>query len=172
MQFQGACMATLISAITCSERGRQRLPSLNLTGYPGRTHPRGVQSVLRRTASVACVLVLAVSALTDCAGWQASPEARMACCEDGVCPLHSHDHEGPPAQLTQAAVDSCCAQSSRHEFGPSGTVVASTITLAVLDVLPATTVSVAPAMPLSAPWETPSPPLHVPKHLLLSVLLV
>jgi hypothetical protein len=32
--------------------------------------------------------------------------------------------------------------------------------------------SLAPAMAISAPWETPSPPTHVPKHLLLSVLLV
>jgi len=30
----------------------------------------------------------------------------------------------------------------------------------------------APAPALDAPVETPSPPTHVPKHLLLSVLLV
>ena len=56
------------------------------------THPRGVRSVLRRVASVVCVLAFAQSAVALCAGWQATPEARMQCCQDGACPLHHHEH--------------------------------------------------------------------------------
>jgi hypothetical protein len=143
-----------------------------LTGLPRPTHSRDVLSALRQVASVVCLLVLAQGAATECAGWQATPEARMECCEEGICPLHGHDDEASRTSLTQSAVDSCCAQSARHESGLSATVVASTITLAVLRPLPPAVVSLAPAMLRSAPWETPSPPLHVPKHLLLSVLLV
>jgi hypothetical protein len=46
------------------------------------------------------------------------------------------------------------------------------MTLAVLQSLPPVVVTLVPAVQLDAPWETPSPPTHVPKHLLLSVLLV
>ena len=122
--------------------------------------------------SVVCVLVFAQSAVAQCAGWQATPEARRQCCRDGVCPLRHHDDGTSRTQLTQAAADDCCAQSQGHESSPSGTVFASTVTLAVLQILPPVVLSLAPAALISAPWETPSPPTHVPKHLLLSVLLV
>jgi len=131
-----------------------------------------VRSLLRRVASVACLLALAQSAVAQCAGWQATPAARLQCCQDGACPLHHRAGGVSRAQLTQAAADDCCARSQRHESSPSGTPFAATMTLAVLQPLPPVVLSLAPAMPLSAPWETPSPPAHVPKHLLLSVLLV
>jgi hypothetical protein len=123
-------------------------------------------------ASVVCVLTFAQSATAQCAGWQATPEARLECCQGGACPLHHHDEAAPRTQVTQAAADDCCAQSARDESSPSATAFASTITLAVLYALPPVVMSVAPSMPLAAPWETPSPPTRVPKHLLLSVLLV
>jgi hypothetical protein len=130
-----------------------------------------MRSVLRRVASVVCVLAFSQSAIALCAGWQASPEARMRCCQDGACPLHHHEH-GFSTQITQAAADDCCAQSPRHESNPSKVAFASTITFAVLQARPPVLLSLAPAPLLSAPWETPSPPTHVPKHLLLSVFLV
>jgi len=123
-------------------------------------------------ASVICVLALAQSAMAHCAGWQATPEARLECCQDGGCPLHHDDEAAPRTQVTQAAADDCCAQSARDESSPSATAFASTITLADLHSLPPVVMSVVPAMPLAAPWETPSPPTRVSKHLLLSVLLV
>jgi hypothetical protein len=46
------------------------------------------------------------------------------------------------------------------------------MTLVVVESLPPVVLSLAPAVPLTAPWETLSPPAHVPKHLLLSVFLV
>jgi len=123
-------------------------------------------------ASVACLLAFAQSATAQCAGWQATPEARMACCQDGACPLHHHHDGASPAQITQTAADDCCALSPRHESNPSRAAFATTITLAVLQSLPPVVLNLAPTPALSAPWETPSPPTHVPKHLLLSVLLV
>ena len=131
------------------------------------THPRDVQSVLRRAASVVCVLACALSA--QCVGWQPLPEARR---QAGACPLHHHEDGASLSHLTQAAGDDCCARGPRHESTPSGRAFASTITLAVLQPLPPVVLSLAPPTPLAAPWETASPPTHVPKHLLLSVLLV
>jgi len=131
-----------------------------------------VQPVLRRIASVVCVLAFAQSAVALCAGWQATPDARMQCCQDGACPLHHHDHGGPPTHVTQAAADDCCAQSAPQESSPSKAAFAPTITYAVLASAPPGVLSLAPAMAISAPWETPSPPTHVPKYFLLSVLLV
>jgi hypothetical protein len=136
------------------------------------THSRWVSPLLRRLISIACVLSFAQGAAAQCAGWQVTPEARLGCCQDGACPLHPHDEAAPRTQVTQAAADDCCAHSARHESSPSATVFAPTITLAVLHSFPAVVLNVAPAMPLAAPWETPSPPARVPKHLLLSVLLV
>jgi hypothetical protein len=119
-----------------------------------------------------CLLAFAQSAAAQCAGWQATADARRACCQNGACPLHHHEDSTSRTQVTQAAADDCCAQSQRHESSPSGTVFAATMTLAVIQSVPPVALSPAPAMLLSAPWETPSPPAHVPKHLLLSVLLV
>jgi hypothetical protein len=127
--------------------------------------------LLRRGASIVCVLSLGLSVAAQCAGWQPTPEARQQCCRDGACPLHRHQDGASRTQLTQAAADDCCAQSA-HDSSPSGTVFASTVTLAVLVAIPSVVSTLAPTVPLTAPWETPSPPAHVPKHLLLSVLLV
>lgn len=132
-----------------------------------------MRSVLKRVASVVCLLAFAQSAVAQCAGWQATAEARKACCQDGACPLdHEAEAAGSPAQVTQTAADDCCAQSPQRDSSPSATAFASTITLAVLQSLPPVVLSLAPTAPLTAPWETPSPPTHVPKYLLLSVLLV
>ena len=122
--------------------------------------------------SAVCVLAFAQSALAACAGWQATPEARRQCCQDGACPLHHHSDKAPRTQITQSEADDCCAQSQRHESGPSGTAFASTITLAIVSSLTVVTPVTLPQLPLAAPWETPSPPTHVAKHLLFSVLLV
>ena len=118
------------------------------------------------------MLALAQTALAQCAGWQAAPEARLGCCQDGSCPMHRHENGASPAKITQAAADTCCAHSPRHESSPSAAAFATTITLAVLQPLPPVVLRLAPATALSAPWETSSPPARVPKHLLLSVFLV
>ena len=128
--------------------------------------------VLRRLAAVVCLLACAQSAWAQCAGWQTTPEARRQCCESGACPLHHRDNNAPGARVTQGAADDCCAQAQQHESSPSATIFAPTMTLAVLQSLPPAVVILVATAPLSAPWETPSPPAHVPKHVLLSVFLV
>ena len=135
-------------------------------------HPTDVRGFLRRAASVVCLLAFAQSAVAGCAGWQPTAEARRQCCEDGACPLHHHEDGASPTRVTQSAADDCCAQSPRHESAPSVTVFASTMTPAVVGSMPAVLLSPLPLLPRSAPWETPSPPTHVAKHLLFSVLLV
>jgi hypothetical protein len=137
-----------------------------------RAHPKTVPRVLTRIASVVCTLALAQSALAACAGWQATPEARRQCCQDGACPLHHHSDKAPRTRITQSEADDCCAQSQRHESSPSGTVFASTMTLAVVSLVPDAVPAALPRLPLNAPWETSSPPPHVAKHLLFSILLV
>jgi hypothetical protein len=135
-------------------------------------HPRSVSSLMRGIVSVVCVLAFVQGAVAQCAGWQATAQARLNCCRDGMCPLHHREDSASRTQITQAVADDCCAQSQDQESGPSATVFASTMTLAVLETLPPVVLSRARTIPLSAPWETPSPPDHVPKYLLLSVLLV
>jgi hypothetical protein len=135
------------------------------------THPKGVRLVLKRFAAVVCVLAFAQSAWAQCAGWQTTPEARRQCCENGVCPLHHREKTPSRPHVTQAAADDCCAQSQRHESNSSGTVFAPTMTFAVAQSLPPVVLTLETTR-LSAPWETPSPPAHVPKHLLLSVFLL
>ena len=125
-----------------------------------------------RVASVVCVLAVVHGAVAQCVGWQATPEARLDCCESGMCPLQHRADSAARVHITQAAADDCCAQSQDQESGPSARIYASTMTLAVVESLSPVTLSLAPAPPLRAPWEQPSPPDHVPKHLRLSVLLV
>jgi len=154
-------------------RNEQKALEWQLFDRPAaRTHSRGVRLVLRQVASVVCMVAFAQSAVALCAGRQATPEARMQCCQDGACPLHRHDDGVARTQITQAAADDCCALSPSPESTPSTTAFAATITFAVLQSHPPVVMSLVPAPLLSAPWETPSPPTHVPKHLLLSVLLV
>ena len=135
-------------------------------------HPERVRPLLKRLASVGCVLALMQGVVVQCAGWQATQEARRQCCQDGACPLHHREVSASRTRVTQAAADDCCAQSERHESSPSQTVFASTVALAVIQSLAPVVLSLSPTVTLSAPWETPSPPSHVPKHVLLSVFLV
>lgn len=136
------------------------------------THPNGVRSLVRRVVSVVCLLAFVQGAVAQCAGWQATPEERMQCCQNGECPLHHHQDGASRTHLTQVAVDDCCAQSQGHQSRPPGAVFASAMTLVVLPSLQPVVVRPAPTTLLSAPWGTPSPPTHVPRFLLLSVLLV
>lgn len=121
-------------------------------------------------------LALVVGNAALCAGWAATPEARMACCaKEAECPMHksgSSDADGHHV-VTQAQADSCCALSERSAPSPSTPTFAVTIPSAVLTV--ATVLSAeTPALVLGEPWRTRAP-LRAdpgPKHVLLSVFLV
>jgi hypothetical protein len=111
-----------------------------------------------------------------CAGWLATPEARMACCaQGGDCPMHKGDSHssGSERVLTQTQADSCCASSERENPNQSNPSFVSAITAAVLGVVVVLPADV-PALVLSDGWRTsaPIPGAPVPKHVLLSVFLV
>lgn len=129
----------------------------------------------RRLAAVALTLALFAGNVAVCAGWAATPEARMACCSDSACPMHKSDSPGSHTQrvVSQADADSCCASAEREAPGPSTPTFAMTISWAVLGaaiILPAYT----PALVLGEAWRhlTPIPASPVPKHVLLSVFLL
>lgn len=138
-------------------------------------HAKSMLPIVRRVAALAAVLTLCVGNAALCAGWQATPEARMACCQDEAsCPMHHSESHGPGAthHVTQAQADDCCAGSERNESAPSRTsVAAATIAAPVPASAPLIVVPTAPAL---QEWRAfaPLPGSPVPKHLLLSVLLV
>ena len=128
----------------------------------------------RRCSVVLLTLALVVGQVGVCAGWMATPEARMACCsDDGPCPMHKSDSEdGPTRVITQAEADRCCAASEQDDSAPSPTGPAFLVTLTIaLSPIPA-------LLPEPEPhpdfWRAsvPIPTAHVPKHVLLSVFLV
>ena len=137
---------------------------------------RAVPILLRRLSAVLLTAGLLIGNAAVCAGWLATPEARMACCADGVeCPMHKGDshRSGSERVLTQAQADSCCASAEGQNSNQSNPSFVTAITAAVLGVgvvLPANV----PALVLSDAWRTsaPIPITPVPKHVLLSVFLV
>lgn len=129
----------------------------------------------RRLAALAAVLALSVGNIAVCAGWQLTPDARMACCmSETGCPMHKpdgHDHSSKRS-VTQKQADSCCAASTeRRDSSAAASVFASSGAIALL---PTAVFSVVRNLPVAGEWRAPVPlPLSsVPKHLLFSVLLV
>jgi hypothetical protein len=134
-----------------------------------------VTTLARRLAALTAALALCLGHLSVCAGWQASAAARMACCEDeSTCPMHKSDTNGfaPRPQLTQAQADTCCAATANRT---QSSVSGHTFVLANLIALPAVADPVV-SVPVLALQEwralAPSPVSPVPRHLLLSVLLI
>ena len=137
---------------------------------------RSVPIFIRRLLAVLLAAGFLAGNAAVCAGWLATPEARMACCSEGhECPMHKGDSQSSVSErvLTQAQADSCCASSERKSSDQYNPSFATAITPAVLGVgivLPASV----PALVLSDAWRTsaPVPVAPVPKHVLLSVFLV
>jgi hypothetical protein len=129
----------------------------------------------RRIAAVVAVLALCAGNLAVCAGWQATAEARMACCMNGTdCPMHKsegHDHS-PKGAFSQAQADSCCAASAqRRDSSAAESVFAFSGSIALAPVVAV----IAPILGSPArDWRAlvPPPVASTPKHLLLSVLVV
>ena len=147
-----------------------------MTLHPGFIILRAVRILIKRASAVILALGLLAGNAAVCAGWLATPEARMACCADGVeCPMHkgSSDRSESERVLTQAQADSCCAAAegqNSNQSNPSFVTVISAAVLGAGVVLPA----VVPALVLSDGWRTsvPIPIAPVPRHVLLSVFLV
>jgi hypothetical protein len=132
-------------------------------------------ALARRVAAILGILTFSVGNLAVCAGWQTTPEARMACCTKATsCPMHKaeSDHSGVKRTISQVQADTCCAASSNRTQSP---VAGTTFVLSnATALLPAAVVVVAvPALALQQ-WRAlvPLPASPVPKHLLISVLLV
>ena len=125
---------------------------------------------------MALALALVAGDAAVCAGWAATPEARMACCADGAaCPMHKPDssESDDDRGVSQAQADSCCAFSGRDASGPSLPTLAVAVSAAVAGTpirLPAET----PALVLAGAWRSvaPLPAGSVPKYVLLSVFLL
>ena len=144
--------------------------------FPALQHATSVVRVIRCLAAVAAVLTLCVGNVAVCAGWQATPQARMACCQDEAsCPMHKSESHGSRSMhhVTQAQADNCCAGSEQNDSATTRTsFVASGVILALV---PATIpLVVMPKAPALEEWRAfvPLPVSPVPKHLLLSVFLV
>ena len=153
------------------------LPSaLGLTRRLGSSILRSVPILIRRLSAVLLAAGLLAGDAAVCAGWLATPEARMACCSEGhECPMHKGDSHRSESErvLTQAQAASCCAAAEGQNSNQSNPSFVTAITAAVLGVgvvLPANV----PALVLSDAWRTsaPLPVVPVPKHVLLSVFLV
>jgi len=139
-----------------------------------------VVRLVHRFAALALAFGLIAGNAAVCAGWLATPEARMACCADEAkCPMHKGDshrdshHAGPERVPTQAQADSCCASSQDRNSNQSNPTVAAAITAAVLGAGIVFRADV-PALVLSDGWRTSAPRrvAPVPKHVLISVFLV
>ena len=136
-------------------------------------HPERVLSFGHRLSAVLLTLALALGQAGVCAGWMATPEARMACCaDDGSCPMHkSRARDDGSTRVSQAEADRCCA-ASEPDPPPAPAGPAFSATLAP----PVSPVGVMIPEPESrrdtASRSAPGPAAHVPRYLLLSVFLV
>src|SRR5262245_22171474 len=119
--------------------------------------------------------MLCVGNMSLCAGWQSTPEARMACCTNGTsCPMPKSVPHAPRSKraVRQVQADNCCAAASDRA---QSSVAGPAFVLSIATALTAATSLVVPVVvPALQEWRAlvPLPVSPVPKHLLLSVLLV
>ena len=140
-------------------------------------HPTVVELLFRRAAAFVVALTLGAAGWVECAGWQATPEARMACCSDGnVCPMHGSPEPGSGSRrvVTQAQADTCCAASDADDSTPSAGAFSLSLSAALVTSPLATTLAPVTTRALLDAWcaQVPLPGAHVPKHVLLSVFLI
>jgi len=121
--------------------------------------------------ALTCILSLALNAITQCAGWNPSAEARMACCADDGCPMHKDDNVGHAthAPMPQQDADRCCAAAERPtpDTSNASPVRVSLVATRVL-------ASEAPAVwwTASRPANACAAPTRAARHVLLSVFLL
>lgn len=144
-----------------------------MTRQNGKRILQSVRPFLTRAIAFAALLAVGTGGWAECAGWQATPEARMACCADGdACPMHHSAATDSLVVVSQAAADSCCA-ASESDNSPAP---ASTLTMAVPPA-PLAAELFASVLP-TAQWRdarresVPLPGRQVARHLLLSVFLI
>jgi hypothetical protein len=159
--------------------GADRAPSRALASHeltPVRIHRtlRQVRFLLPRVVSAIVALVLTAGGVSLCAGWEATADARMACCtKRSACAMRRGTADSKATRVTQAQADACCATADRPESTPSSTAIVvhpPLVSVAALVVALASTTTLEPE------WgSATSPPgfrIGVPRHLLLSVFLI
>ena len=128
-----------------------------------------MMGLARRIGAVAIVVAICVGNLAVCAGWQATPQARMACCTNRTsCAMHGSDDA--VVAISQEQADGCCAsQSSRTQSSVADSQVLPSKAIAL-----AIVTNVVVTVPAVQAWRTvlPLPVSPVPKHLVLSILLI
>ena len=131
--------------------------------------PRLVRRAARILTALLLALVAGVAPVAACEGWAATPAARMACCADGAtCPMR--EGHGDTHAPSQAAADSCCAASETDPTAPAHAFEPASP--ALIDVASPVVETAAPLRPLSSRRDGRAAAPAVPRHLLLSVLLV
>ena len=136
-----------------------------------RAHHRNVVTIAR-TVAAALTAVFVSGPVAVCAGWQATPEARMACCVEGVeCSMHTSENRGgiETRAVTQADADSCCAASEQDDASPTANWL-------VAAAQPQATDSILLLPPTPAPMaqyrRAPDRIFDVSRNVLLSVFLI
>jgi hypothetical protein len=133
-----------------------------------------------RLSALALVAALVVSPVVLCAGWSATPEARMACCNaDESCPMNDADadaHAGshpvhPPPAASQSAADACCAASERQST-TSPMAAALGVPLADVHHPVSSVIPALPTPPAAPEMRAAGLAPTIPKHLLLGVFLL
>ena len=126
---------------------------------------------LQHAAVLVLALATAAGNLAECGGWKETPEARMACCTEGVeCPMHRRGGDDGASQMSQAAADACCASSEGQDATSSASYVLAATEAVSVETFPALALSAwEPALVLA---ESPPPPRSISRHLFLSVFLI
>src|SRR3954469_2742442 len=95
-------------------------------------------TMLRRITAFVAALALCAGNVVVCAGWQPTPEARMACCMGGTtCPMHKSDHHehSSTALVSQTQADSCCAAAAqRRDSAAAASTFAASGSIALVPV--------------------------------------
>jgi hypothetical protein len=125
----------------------------------------------RRLSAFLLMLALSANHAALCASWMETRDARA---DVGVCPMHESDapDQGSPETVGQSDGDLCCAASETDDRAPSSRAFALSPSL---DAEPGPVRLTLPeAAARKDAWRVrhPAPDIHVPRHLLLSVLLV
>lgn len=134
----------------------------------------GVGLLPQPIAVSALIVFLSAGNTGLCAGWEATAEARMECCVEGSCPMHSSSEHGSDSTraITQVDADRCCAASESPNPTPTSPIFALALPPATLvQQLFAVAAPFAPAFD-AAREPVPLASIPVPKHLLLSVFLI
>ena len=138
-------------------------------------HSKDPMALFHRALVAGLGLILLGGNGVVCAGWAATPEARMACCSDGECPMHMGESPTSASKgvRTQAQADACCAVSEPTQSSQPSPTFTAAISSAELGSGIAVLIS-SPRFAASDGWRTTAPIAlaPVPRHVLLSVFLV